>query len=93
MTVKIFHVDAFTVEPFSRNPAAVRLLPRSRDAEWMQKGRFSKVSKGRPAYRIVPCRAYWMTERPSLTPRSLAMTGHLTFNRKNMGFCSADSVS
>jgi PhzF family phenazine biosynthesis protein len=37
MTVKIFHVDAFTGEPFSGNPAAVCLLPGPRDAEWMQK--------------------------------------------------------
>jgi len=37
MTVQIFHVDAFTGEPFAGNPAAVCLLPGARDAEWMQR--------------------------------------------------------
>ena len=37
MPVKILHVDAFTSEPFSGNPAAVCLLDRPREAGWMQK--------------------------------------------------------
>ena len=34
--VKIFHVDAFTAEPFKGNPAAVCILDSKRDDEWMQ---------------------------------------------------------
>ena len=37
MHVPILHVDAFTAEPFTGNPAAVCLLPSPRDAEWMQR--------------------------------------------------------
>ncbi|HPE64021.1 MAG TPA: PhzF family phenazine biosynthesis protein [Methanothrix sp.] len=37
MPIKILHVDAFTSEPFSGNPAAVCLLDRPRQAGWMQK--------------------------------------------------------
>ena len=36
MTVPLAHVDAFTDQPFGGNPAAVCLLPASRDAGWMQ---------------------------------------------------------
>jgi PhzF family phenazine biosynthesis protein len=36
MSERIVHVDAFTDRPFSGNPAAVCLLERPRDAEWMQ---------------------------------------------------------
>jgi PhzF family phenazine biosynthesis protein len=34
--VRLFHVDAFTEEPFAGNPAAVCLLDGERDARWMQ---------------------------------------------------------
>lgn len=37
MTVPLFHVDAFTDEPFGGNPAAVCLLPGERDPSWMQR--------------------------------------------------------
>lgn len=33
----LWHVDAFTAEPFAGNPAAVCLLDRPRDDSWMQK--------------------------------------------------------
>ena len=36
MPVPIFHVDAFTDRPFAGNPAAVCLLDRPRDEQWMQ---------------------------------------------------------
>jgi PhzF family phenazine biosynthesis protein len=36
LAIKIYQVDAFTDEPFSGNPAAVCLLPQSREAAWMQ---------------------------------------------------------
>ena len=36
MTVPLAQVDAFTDQPFGGNPAAVCLLPASRDATWMQ---------------------------------------------------------
>jgi len=36
MGVKIFQVDAFTDKPFTGNPAAVCLLPDTRDPTWMQ---------------------------------------------------------
>jgi PhzF family phenazine biosynthesis protein len=36
MAIPIHQVDAFTEKPFSGNPAAVCLLPQSRDAAWMQ---------------------------------------------------------
>lgn len=36
MTIPIYHVDAFAVEPFKGNPAAVCLLQAPRSAEWMQ---------------------------------------------------------
>jgi PhzF family phenazine biosynthesis protein len=36
MSVPIFQVDAFTDVPFAGNPAAVCLLDRKREAEWMQ---------------------------------------------------------
>ena len=36
MAIPLFHVDAFTDEPFAGNPAAVCLLPEARDDEWMQ---------------------------------------------------------
>jgi PhzF family phenazine biosynthesis protein len=36
MPVVLTHVDAFTDVPFAGNPAAVCLLPESRDAAWMQ---------------------------------------------------------
>ncbi len=36
MGYRIFHVDAFTSEPFAGNPAAVCLLPDARDERWMQ---------------------------------------------------------
>lgn len=35
--VPLFQVDAFTIEPFAGNPAAVCLLPSARDAAWMQR--------------------------------------------------------
>jgi len=34
--IPIFHIDAFTREPFRGNPAAVCLLDKPRTAEWMQ---------------------------------------------------------
>src|SRR5687767_6021660 len=34
--MKLFQIDAFTSEPFRGNPAAVCLLDRERDAQWMQ---------------------------------------------------------
>lgn len=37
MTAPLFHVDAFTSEPFRGNPAAVCLLDGPRPADWMQK--------------------------------------------------------
>jgi PhzF family phenazine biosynthesis protein len=37
VSLEIFHVDAFTDEPFAGNPAAVCLLPAPCGAEWMQK--------------------------------------------------------
>lgn len=37
MTLTLFQVDAFTDEPFAGNPAAVCVLPKPRDATWMQK--------------------------------------------------------
>ncbi len=37
MTEKIYHVDAFTSQPFAGNPAAVCLLTRPRPDEWLQK--------------------------------------------------------
>ncbi|MFQ5571789.1 MAG: PhzF family phenazine biosynthesis protein [Rhodothermales bacterium] len=36
MTLTIYHVDAFTDEPFAGNPAAVCVLPAPRTASWMQ---------------------------------------------------------
>jgi len=36
MTIPLFHVDAFTAQPFGGNPAAVCLLADERDAAWMQ---------------------------------------------------------
>ena len=36
MEIPLFQVDAFTDQPFSGNPAAVCLLPESRDDHWMQ---------------------------------------------------------
>ena len=36
MKIPIYHVDAFAVEPFRGNPAAVCLLQSPRSAEWMQ---------------------------------------------------------
>ncbi len=36
MTVPLFHVDAFTDQPFAGNPAAVCLLPSWRDDRWLQ---------------------------------------------------------
>ncbi len=36
MSELLFHVDAFTDQPFSGNPAAVCLLTQPRDAAWMQ---------------------------------------------------------
>ncbi|QPA30159.1 PhzF family phenazine biosynthesis protein [Thermaerobacillus caldiproteolyticus] len=35
--MKIFLINAFTDQPFTGNPAAVCVLPESKDAEWMQK--------------------------------------------------------
>lgn len=37
MSLDIFHVDAFTREPFSGNPAAICLIDEPRDDGWMQK--------------------------------------------------------
>lgn len=36
MSVSFYQVDAFTMAPFTGNPAAVCLLPTSRDTDWMQ---------------------------------------------------------
>ena len=36
MGVTLFHIDAFTTQPFAGNPAAVCLLPEARHAVWMQ---------------------------------------------------------
>jgi PhzF family phenazine biosynthesis protein len=36
MSLPLFHIDAFTSRPFAGNPAAVCLLDRDRDADWMQ---------------------------------------------------------
>ena len=37
MPLRIWQVDAFTERAFAGNPAAVRILPRRRDARWMQR--------------------------------------------------------
>jgi PhzF family phenazine biosynthesis protein len=37
MSVPLFHVDAFTAEPFAGNPAAVCLLPGDRPDDWLQR--------------------------------------------------------
>ncbi len=37
MGIPLYQVDAFADEPFAGNPAAVCLLERERDADWMQK--------------------------------------------------------
>ena len=36
MPLPLFHVDAFTHQPFSGNPAAVCLLPAWKDDRWLQ---------------------------------------------------------
>ena len=36
MRIPLYQVDAFTDQPFAGNPAAVCLLPASRDEQWMQ---------------------------------------------------------
>jgi len=36
MTIPLFHVSAFTDQPFAGNPAAVCLLEQKRDTSWMQ---------------------------------------------------------
>jgi PhzF family phenazine biosynthesis protein len=36
MEIPLFQVDAFTDRPFAGNPAAVCLLPKDRDDQWMQ---------------------------------------------------------
>jgi PhzF family phenazine biosynthesis protein len=36
MTIPIYGVDAFTSKPFGGNPAAVCVLPETRDVRWMQ---------------------------------------------------------
>ncbi len=36
MVLKLLHVDAFTNEPFKGNPAAVCLLDKNREEQWMQ---------------------------------------------------------
>jgi PhzF family phenazine biosynthesis protein len=36
MKAQLFHVDAFTDEPFAGNPAGVCLLPAPGDERWMQ---------------------------------------------------------
>src|SRR5262245_36329503 len=36
MSIPIFQVDAFTDQPFAGNPAAVCILPSSRDDAWLQ---------------------------------------------------------
>jgi len=36
MSIPLYQADAFTDTPFAGNPAAVCLLPESRDADWMQ---------------------------------------------------------
>ena len=36
MSIPIYQVDAFTDRPFAGNPAAVCILPESRDESWMQ---------------------------------------------------------
>jgi len=36
MTLPLFHVDAFTNRPFAGNPAAVCLLPSSKEDRWLQ---------------------------------------------------------
>ena len=36
MNIPIYQVDAFTIKPFTGNPAAVCLLEQPRDARWMQ---------------------------------------------------------
>lgn len=36
MSTPIFHVDAFTNEPFAGNPACVCLMKKARDERWMQ---------------------------------------------------------
>jgi hypothetical protein len=36
MSIPIFHVDAFTDQPFAGNPAAVCILPGPRDDAWFQ---------------------------------------------------------
>ena len=36
MTIPLFHVDAFTNQPFAGNPAAVCLLPSWKEDRWLQ---------------------------------------------------------
>jgi predicted PhzF superfamily epimerase YddE/YHI9 len=36
MSIRLYHVDAFTAKPFAGNPAAVCLLPHERDSGWMR---------------------------------------------------------
>ena len=35
MTIPVFHVDAFTDEPFAGNPAAVCILPGWKEDRWL----------------------------------------------------------
>ena len=37
MTIPILQVDAFTAQPFAGNPAAVCILPGTKEASWMQR--------------------------------------------------------
>jgi PhzF family phenazine biosynthesis protein len=36
MSIPLFHVDAFTNEPFSGNPAGVCLLPSWKEDAWLR---------------------------------------------------------
>jgi PhzF family phenazine biosynthesis protein len=80
MKTPVFHVDAFTAEPFAGNPAAVCLLEEPRDERWMQQvaremnlSETAFVVADLPASAEAPTRLRWFTPLVEV-----ALCGHAT---------------
>jgi PhzF family phenazine biosynthesis protein len=88
MSLPLFVVDAFASRPFEGNPAAVCLLDRERDAEWMQLvGREMNLSE--TAF-VVPrgdneygLRWFTPTVEVDLCGHATLATAHVLFETKN----------
>lgn len=76
MAIPIFHIDAFTSEPFKGNPAAVCLIGEPRPAEWMQNVA-AEMNLSETAF-VVPCQDGGFDLRWFTPTIEIPLCGHAT---------------